>query len=354
MDLLIKMSLKLYIICTAAVFSLMSLASAGSTATIHGAVYKWDTFESLDNAVIEINSTPTQYMVAKNGQYSIELAPGNYTITARYYQNSILSYSTEEAIEIKDGEDYVLDLLLLPVNSEGLIDGSKVNVFSENLNESAKSLSKNAKNPIKVAAIDKINNSNGVDITKLRAPSTKQSRFYFSVSYYLLMVLISFFLSVGGYLLFRKHKQIKKDVSQEEKTGSMTGNSGLDNMPELLVKVFAKGAESRKEYPAKKIELEELGSEEENIIISFKEPAQNPSIETPALKKKLRSSADFKEVMDAIRSQGGQISQKDLRSRLKCSEAKVSLLLADLEKKKMIEKFKRGRENVVVLMDDKR
>jgi uncharacterized membrane protein len=258
----------------------------------------------------------------------------------------------EKTIEIEDGEDYVLDLLLPPVNSEGLIDSSRGNIFSEKLNESAKSSSQSAKNLIKEAAIDKINNSNGVDITELRTPLTKQSGLYSSGVYYLLIALTFSTLSVGGYRLFRKHKRIEKNAPQEDKTRYMTEDlSEIENMPELLAKVSAKGEESREEYPEQETELAESGSEEDYRKISLKEPAYNPKIKTPVLKKKLLLPVDLQDVMDVIKSHGGQISQKDLRSRLKYSEVKVSLMLADLEKRKRIKKFKRGRENVVVLIN---
>ena len=134
------------------------------------------------------------------------------------------------------------------------------------------------------------------------------------------------------------------------------------NMPKISVKVLDKSidlerkepAESKEEYPAQETELVELGSEEENKKTFFEEPAYNPKIETLALKKKLLLSADLQEVLDIIRRQGGQITQKDLRSRLKYSEVKVCLMLANLEKRKRIKKFKRGRENIVVLIDWKR
>ncbi len=204
------MNLRLYIVCTAVVLALVVPAAAdNSTATIHGAVYKLDTFEPLDNTVIYVNSTPTQEMVAKNGQYTIELVPGNYTITAKYYQKDTLTYAIEETIEIKDRENYVFDLLLPPVNSEGLIDDSRGNIFSENLNYQAKNL-------IKEVAIDKMNNSNGADTTErslesitetritadvpiftdlintLLTPPTKQNRLYSSIVYYLLIPLTLF------------------------------------------------------------------------------------------------------------------------------------------------------------------
>ena len=88
-----KMNLRFYIICIAAVLALVvpAVADSNSTATIHGEVYGWDTFEPLENAVVDVNSTPSQSMVAKYGLYSFKLAPGNYSITARYYQNSTLT-----------------------------------------------------------------------------------------------------------------------------------------------------------------------------------------------------------------------------------------------------------------------
>ena len=106
-------------------------------------------------------------------------------------------------------------------------------------------------------------------------------------------------------------------------------------MPKISVKVMDKSiglerkepAESKEEYPAQETEPVELGSEEENKKTSLEEPAYNPKIETLALKKKLLLSPDLQEVLDIIKKQGGQITQKDLRSRLKYSEVKVCLML---------------------------
>ena len=406
------MNLRLYIVCTAVVLALVVPAAAdNSTATIHGAVYKWDTFEPLDNTVIYVNSTPTQEMVAKNGQYTLELVPGNYTIIAKYYQKDTLTYAIEKTLEIKDRENYVFDLLLPPVNSEGLIDGSRGNIFSENLNDSAKSSSQSAKNLIKEAAIDQMNNSNGMDtnnrslesvtenqnkadvpiftylINTLLTPTTKQSRLYSSIVYYLLITLTSFLLITGSYLILRKYKQIEKNAFYEEKTGyKIRKLFELVNLPKLLEKVSAKvidpevrpefkvnaeeavsvteleskipnrkvPAESIDENLAQETELLESGLEKENKKTSNEEPALNPEIETPTLKKELLLPEDLQKVIDIIRSHGGLITQKDLCSRSKYSEVKVSLMLSNLEKRKRIKKFKRGRENLVILLDWKR
>jgi uncharacterized membrane protein len=83
------------------------------------------------------------------------------------------------------------------------------------------------------------------------------------------------------------------------------------------------------------------------------EPVENSEIETAALKK-LPLPTDLVEVLDVIQSHRGRITQKDLRSKLDYSEVKVSLLLSELEKRGLIKKLKRGRENIVILADEQR
>ncbi|NPE30207.1 winged helix-turn-helix transcriptional regulator [Methanococcoides sp. SA1] len=102
----------------AIILAAMPLAGADSTATIHGVVYEWDTFEPTDNAYIEINTTPTQSIVPQYGIYSLELPPGNYLITATSYKENTLEYSTEVPLTITDNGTYVIDLLLMPVYSD--------------------------------------------------------------------------------------------------------------------------------------------------------------------------------------------------------------------------------------------
>jgi len=102
----------------AIILASIPLASADSTATIHGVVYEWDTFEPTDNAYIEINTTPIQSIVPQYGIYSLELPPGNYLITATSYKENKLEYSTEVPLTITDNGTYVIDLLLMPVYSD--------------------------------------------------------------------------------------------------------------------------------------------------------------------------------------------------------------------------------------------
>ncbi|MEA1966368.1 MAG: hypothetical protein U9N05_03685 [Euryarchaeota archaeon] len=61
--------------------------------------------------------------------------------------------------------------------------------------------------------------------------------------------------------------------------------------------------------------------------------------------------SDLQRVLSIIREQGGRITQKDLRLRLNCSEAKASLMVTDLEDRGLVKKVKRGRGNVIILAD---
>ena len=54
-------------------------------------------------------------------------------------------------------------------------------------------------------------------------------------------------------------------------------------------------------------------------------------------------------ILSIIKREGGRITQKELRKRLPHSEAKVSLVVAELEAKGKLEKLKKGRGNILVL-----
>ncbi len=57
---------------------------------------------------------------------------------------------------------------------------------------------------------------------------------------------------------------------------------------------------------------------------------------------------DLQVLYDMIVRLGGRTTQKDLRKKMACSEAKVSLMIADLENRGLIEKIKKGRSNIII------
>lgn len=379
---LIEMNLNVYIICVAAVALLAVPAMAdNNTATINGGVYSWDTFEPLENALVEVNSTPSQSMVARYGLYSFELEPGDYLITASYYENSTLLKSAEKSIEVKGNGSYNVDLLLVPVFSTELMESSeseeKTSVISEEN--------------------DTISNVSTAETSETDGVSTSSTVYYFIAALMLSLLL------AGGYT-FQKHKIAEKkepenkrlekrhpetnkleksrfleenaeyetervsvpvsaheisakELSAIEPSEKVEPKTGLEIPVKPIGTQFSEGSEFKMEKEDKETFAEEISSEEDLEEISLKEPVQEPeqektSPETP--KKNLPLPTDLQEIMDIIRGQGGRITQKDLRSKLKYSEGKVSLMLADLERRELIEKFKRGRGNVIIIRDEER
>ncbi len=63
---------------------------------------------------------------------------------------------------------------------------------------------------------------------------------------------------------------------------------------------------------------------------------------------------DLKEALKEIINSGGRITQKELRNKLRYSEAKVSLIISDLERRGIVEKVKKGRGNIIFLKDEYR
>lgn len=57
----------------------------------------------------------------------------------------------------------------------------------------------------------------------------------------------------------------------------------------------------------------------------------------------------LKKVIDIVNEEGGRATQKDIRKKIPLSEAKISLLIAELEHKGEIKKIKKGRGNIIIL-----
>ena len=217
-------------------------ASFVNAATIHGTIYDLS-LKKVNNARIEINTSPKQFLVAQNGTYSFNVPNGFYTIKAQIAQKNTIIASVEENITIKQDGSYVLDLILFPDVEEGIEDiGIDVNGDIAEIKN----------NRISVGAI--------------------------------ILFLIGIILIGLSYL--KEYKKQNKDISQEE------------------IKT-----ERKEEY-----EYEDL-----NQIIKI------------------------------IKQEGGRATQKDIRKQIPLSEAKISLMIAELEHKGVIEKIKKGRGNIIIL-----
>ena len=54
-------------------------------------------------------------------------------------------------------------------------------------------------------------------------------------------------------------------------------------------------------------------------------------------------------VLKIIMEQGGRTTQKEIRKKIPLSEAKISLMISELEAKGKVQKIKKGRGNIIVL-----
>jgi len=194
-------------------------ATISQAATIQGSVYDLS-LEKKINAIIEINTEPTQRFIVKDGTYSIKLPEGEYEIRAYYIENNKIISSTKEDLIIKSEGDYKLDLFLFP--------------------------------------------------------ETESSNYtYLTIGVILILLAISIIL-----IKKRKKKKIQKEIKEEPK--------------EIL-----------------------------------------PN--------------DLEGIISIIKENGGRITQKELRKKVTLSEAKISLMISELEDKGKIKKIKKGRGNIIVL-----
>lgn len=69
----------------------------------------------------------------------------------------------------------------------------------------------------------------------------------------------------------------------------------------------------------------------------------------PKKKQHIQEDDLPEKVIKYIKEQGGRTTQKDIRKKFPMSEAKISLVVTELEHKKIIKKIKKGRGNIIIL-----
>ena len=54
-------------------------------------------------------------------------------------------------------------------------------------------------------------------------------------------------------------------------------------------------------------------------------------------------------IIKILIQEGGRTTQKGIRKQIPLSEAKISLMIAELEHKGIVDKIKKGRGNIIIL-----
>jgi uncharacterized membrane protein len=261
---------KIILLCLSSIiFASIGFSACAQEATIHGAVYEWDSFDPLENVIVEVNSTPSQSMLANYGIYSFNLDPGSYLISASYYTDNELAAYTEEEITISDDGDYVLDLILFPVYYD---------------------------DPL-------LNESNFAELDEIASFSESDEGSSFALPGNTIVITAVFMILIITVIIIIVKQ--KKDVFIPE------DSSYDDDMSDAY--------------------------DPDDTIDTIDGMDELPD--------------DLREVVSILANNDGRITQKDLRIKVKHSEAKVSLMVSDLESRGIVRKFKKGRGNVIILED---
>ncbi|MBI1970479.1 hypothetical protein HYS47_01920 [Candidatus Woesearchaeota archaeon] len=254
-----------------------------SAATIQGSVYNIN-LDIVENAILDISTTPHQRFVAQDGTYRFEVPPGTYTITARMENNeaddpALLSRDT---ITVKQDGAYVFDIFLFPTLNEE-------EEFFEDLN------------------------------LQVDEPILPSSSISIIISIALLIVflltLLIFLKIVWKKGVFRKEQE---DSPQQEETPVQTNKEQQD--------------QSSQASPTANGHQEHLSGNQPGIVLE-----QQPD------------ELYGKKIIELLQKNQGRMTQKEIRKELPLSEAKVSLLITELEYAAKIKKIKKGRGNIIVL-----
>jgi len=225
------------------ILMLILLSSLASAATIHGTVYDFG-LNIVKDVKVNIDTTPQQVIIAKDGKYSFNVPKGDYTITSEQFQYETIFATAEEKISIIDNGDYILDLILF----QYLEDETSLLEDLEEVNPEEVEQNENLLNWLLIVSI----------------------------------FLISLSITYLGFRFFKARK-----YNEEKITDTTNSKEKFDN--------------------------------------------------------------DLEKVINIIKKEGGRTTQKELRGRLGLSEAKVSLMITELEHKKVVKRIKKGRSNVIIL-----
>ncbi len=252
-------------------FSLL-FASFVEGATIHGSAYD-SSFQTITNVQFEINTTPKQSHVSRNGLYFFFVPPGTYEIIAEKYFQKELIYSSLEIVEITSDGEFNIDIVLDRVSNTTIPDDD------EDLGPSL--------------------------------PTLFFARYGRYIPAFIIgSIVVLGILSYFGYRFLRKKR--KK---------SSSGQSFSLAMPESTEVVVSKTEEEAQKAPEEK----------------------KPDPVTDDY------SGDLEGVLSAIKEEGGRTTQKDIRKKIPLSEAKISLMISELEAKGKLQKIKKGRGNIIIL-----
>lgn len=230
---------------------MLALTPGMYAATLKGSIYNAHLEPEVD-VLVEINSSPSQRLLSKDGNYQFELPLGPYTLTARKGE-----ITTTEIISLTKEGLFVVDVFLFPdLNDENdLWQETELDVANETILD------------------------------------TSSDWIYGSFGIVILLLLLVIFLYKSKYSPLRRY----------------------------------------------------VGRVEKKVEVTVDESIAQTIIPHP-------ESGYLREAITIIAKHDGRITQKELRQEMpQLSEAKISLIITELEHEGKLKKIKQGRGNVIIL-----
>lgn len=289
--------------------AIVATPQAMAESTVYGKVYDWSTFDVINHSVIMVDTVPVQKVVSTNGSYSLRIPEGNYTISATSGYGSKALYGYEN-ITVSGSGEYKIDLLLFPDSNLTALE-----IFGQHLPSPT---------PVTPAIID-----NGKQPDNAVPETTGMLQDSFLPAAIIIILAIIALSAIAGYVLAKRRKPAETADKQDMSS----------KLEKLLPAEAVQNLEPEPAEPATEAVVE--AKTDETI-----QPADQPHAR-PSWERVLRP--DCKSVIATIEKNGGRITQLDLRKSLPYSEAKISLIISELEDAGYLKKIKRGRGNVLIL-----
>lgn len=128
----------------------------------------------------------------------------------------------------------------------------------------------------------------------------------------------------------------------------LVGGAALIVIIVVIAGAFLLMRRNKKAVPARKpVEPVVVDTEKTDLLSATPEALPEPA--KPSVSDNYTLPDDLKQVIRIMEKHGGRMTQLDLRKALPYSEAKVSLMISDLESRGILKKIKKGRGNILIL-----
>ncbi|MGA9142096.1 MAG: hypothetical protein WBZ29_17865 [Methanocella sp.] len=290
------------------VFCLLVLlpVSAAAESSVHGNVYDWSTFNTVNNAIVKVYSLPDMslinQMVTGSDGYRFSLSQGTYMIMASSGTPGTPDEITAiENVTVPATGERIIDLVLFPRDN--------IDDLSGYVEDNATATPSPTESP-----------------TASPVPTPQPGRGdwapYMGAGAILLAII-----AIAAGLLFLRYFKPKPPARPPPAKEEPVAQPHQEIQP-------ASSPEEQKQEP-----------QEQSSQMQAQQPSQQPQ---PTTWDQMLPQ-DCREVLAIMEKNGGRITQLDLRKALPYSEAKVSLIVSDLESRGLVKKIKKGRGNVLIM-----